>query len=172
MLRAVREAYKSTIPEAQKFSDALGVLQDRFAIFGTSAIDQFTALADALGEQFPSIGELLQGLDLKTDPQALDTLKARAQAIFDALAEGGVTTEEQAIIDAIKQILRPPMRPTRSRETPRDRLAAESARRQAILDRAETRIRLNDVTDPAEQLRIRVAALSEAFPRWRRSWAT
>ncbi|MBK6306856.1 MAG: hypothetical protein IPF47_14515 [Gemmatimonadetes bacterium] len=165
MLRAVREAYKSTIPEAQKFSDALGVLQDRFAIFGTSAIDQFTALADALGEQFPSIGELLQGLDLKTDPQALDTLKARAQAIFDALAEGGVTTEEQAIIDAIKQILEAAA--DAADEIARDaadRLAAESARRQAILDRAETRIRLNDVTDPAEQLRIRVAALSEAFP--------
>lgn len=164
-LRTLLDAFKDATPAATQFSDALDVLSDRFEIFGTSAVGQFKALGDALGEQFPTIGELLQGIDIENDPKALDTLKARAQAIFDALAEGGVTTEEQAIIDAMKQILKAAgAAADEIADAETKKIEERTKARQRILDGAENDIRLNDVTDPVEQLQIRVRALGKAFP--------
>jgi len=179
VLRALLGAFEGATPAAEAFVDALAVLADRFVIFETSARDQLAAFVGAITSDesmaenagFALLHGILEGIDLAT-AEGQDELKRRARFIFDLLAEGGVTEEEQVVIDALKRILGLAGEVADEAARAAADAAAEAARqaevarrrRQGILDGAERRIRLDDVEDPAEQLRIRLDALREAFP--------
>jgi len=184
VLRALLQAFEGATPAIAQLADALSVLSDRFEIFGTSAADQITAiLEEVAGDGLAGKSSLLKnaafgllrgltdGLDLATQEGQAE-LRARAKAIFEQLSEGGVTAEEQTVIDTIKRILGlasevadEAARAAADALAEQERLEAERKRqRQAVLDAADTGIKLNDVTDPIEQLRLRVAALAKAFP--------
>lgn len=165
VIEALTEAWKAATPAGETFVDALRVLEDRLAIFGASALERLQALGTGLADRFPSLGSLFEGLDLANDPTALNTLRERARSLFAQLAEDGVTEQEQAVIDALKKILGAADDVAReAADAALQELEDLKRRRQALLDGAELRIRLNDVTDPAEQLQIRLDALREAFP--------
>lgn len=183
VLRALLEAFEGATPAAAKLADALSVLEDRFAIFGTTAADQITALLAEVTEglsgreailknaSYGLLQGLTEGLDLATK-EGQSELRRRAQAIFESLAEGGITAEEQAVVDLLKRILGLAVDVVSEAE----RAAADAARaaeeeaarrrqgRAGVLEGAETEIGLRDIDDPVERLRVRLAAVAEAFP--------
>lgn len=164
VLRALAAAFDTSAAGGKQLVDALAVLEDQFAIFGTDALGRFAGLGKALGEQFPDISSLLEGIDISTGTGRAD-LQKRAQELFAKLAEGGVTADEQKVIDAIKRLLQAAGAVASEEATAQEaKLRAEADKRRAILAQAEAEIRANDVTDPTEQLRIRLAALTKAFP--------
>ncbi len=164
ILRLMIDAFDGATPAAETFVDALSVLDAKFRLFNTSLTQQFEETFAALAKQFPEIAGLLDGIDI-TSPEGRAALEARIQAFFTSLAADGLTEQEQAIVDALTKIFGLAQNVAdEAAKAAEDAATVEKARRQRILDNAENQIRLNDVTDPAEQLQIRVAALGKAFP--------
>lgn len=179
VLKQLAGAFDDAAGAGTVLVDAFSVLEDRFAIFATSAADQITAIlaevtsGDSIGKNagFALLQGLTDGLDLATEEGRAE-LQKRAQAIFEALSADGVTADEQAVIDILKRVLgltkdvaSEAADAASDAADAIERLAQEREKaRQAILDGAEVDIKLNDVTDPVEQLAIRIRALSTAFP--------
>ncbi len=163
-LRELLDAYKAAQDAAVKYSDALSVLGDQFEIFGATAVEEFAGVGAELAKQFPDIATLLDGLDVTTG-EGRAQLRERAKALFRQLQEGGVTEEEQAIVDAIKRMLGLANAVANDEAKQADALAKErEAKRRAVLQAAEDDIRRRDVTDPAQQLQRRLQAVLEIFP--------
>lgn len=179
VLRALLDAFEGATPAAETLVEALAVLEDRFAIFGTSAADQIEALLqqvtgdESLGKNaaFSLLDGLTAGLDLATK-EGQGALRDRAQRIFALLAEGGITEQEQSVIEILKRILglaadvsNEAVKAAADAAAEAARLADEArSRREKILADAETEIAIFDITDPVDQLRVRVKALAAAFP--------
>lgn len=179
ILKQLAGAFDDASESGEQIADAFSVLEDRFVIFGTKAADQISAIldevtsSDSIGKNagFALLEGLTEGLDLATEEGRAE-LQKRAQAIFEALSADGVTADEQAVIDILKRVLGLTKDvASEAADAASDaadaiaRLAQEREKaRQAILDGAEVDIKLNDVTDPVEQLGIRIRALSTAFP--------
>lgn len=179
VLKQLAGAFDDAAGAGSALVDAFSVLEDRFVIFGTKAADQIAAIldevtsSDSIGKNagFALLEGLTEGLDLATEEGRAE-LQKRAQAIFEALSADGVTADEQAVIDILKRVLGLTKDvASEAADAASDaadaiaRLAQEREKaRQAILDGAEVDIKLNDVTDPVEQLGIRIRALSTAFP--------
>ena len=176
VLRALLAAFEQATPAVEEYADALSVLSDRFVLFGTAAVDQIRQILETVTSD-DSIGKnaglallkgLTEGLDLATEAGQSE-LRARAQRIFEALAEGGITAEEQVVIDMLKRILGIA---GDAAKTAAD-IAADAARelkdrvdaaRKLTSDLADAAIALGDITDPLAILQIRIRALGASFP--------
>lgn len=187
VLRALLQAFEDATPAAERFVDSLSALSDRFEIFGTSLTDQISQILDEVTSD-ASIGKnagfgllkgLTDGLDLATKDGNAE-LRKRAQAIYDTLAEGGITEEEQAVIDILKRILglgaqaaddaakaaedaANNVKRTAEELAATAKKAAEDARA-AIFSLADAFLAVNDITDPVEILKVKARALAKAFP--------
>ncbi len=176
IIDAMRAAWEAANPKALEFIDALTALDDRFEIFGTSLKDRAFAFLDEITSAtslsknpgFSILGGILDGIDLATKEGNAE-LRRRGQAIYDQLAEGGITVEEQAIIDALKRIFGFGADAVADAEklaedaANRAKQAIESAR-SLIFAMTDAFLSINDITDPAEILKIRFEALKKAFP--------
>lgn len=176
ILRALAQAFADAADPAEVFIDALTALSDRFELFATSAVDQVAAIlaevtSDAsIGKNagFAILKGLTDGLDLATQA-GNNELRKRAQAIYDQLAEGGITEDEQAIVEILKRVLGLSADAAAAAAQTAEGLAAAAKRaleesRAAIFALADAFLAVHDITDPVEILRVRAAALAKAFP--------
>lgn len=169
--RALGIAFDAAAPKADVLIDALDVLTERFALFGTTALDQLDDLIAtfaAKGGGFSALEGLADGLDV-TGADGLAELRARVQALFTAIAADGISESEQPLVDALRRILGVAEEAfdEAARAAADEAAAAADAlaqRRRRVFGRAEQDIDLGDVTDPTEQLKIRARAFAEAFP--------
>lgn len=148
-LRALEPSFLSA---GERFTAAMERIGLEVELGGLDAAGRLAKVSAAFAANF---GDVFKTLDITS----LESLQAGVEGIIASLtADGQLTDEERALADALRTLLEAFQANTAA-------IDAEAARqRERILDRAELDIRLNDVTDPVEQLRIRTAALAQAFP--------
>lgn len=159
LIESIRDAAPALRSPAQKFADAIEAFGLAVELGTLTAEEKLTKAKELFATLFP---DLAAGLDTSS----AEAFRASIKSIIDGFAaDGELTDAERAQIEVLRTLLAAFEGVTDAAKTEAARLEAEAAKkRQGILDAAETDIKLNDVTDPAEQLRIRVAALSKAFP--------
>lgn len=142
---------------AEAFADALELLGIQVELGGLSAAEKIEKMKEAFRAAFGD--EFADALDF----ESVDSLKASIAALIDMFsADGELSEAEKAIVAALRQLLGAV---TSAADDEAAKAAAAAAKaRQDILDAAERRIRFEDITDPVEQLRIRLDALKEAIP--------
>ena len=164
ILQQLVAAFEATLPPIESVLEGLDLLAAQFELFGTSAADQFAATFAELLKKFPELGDLIDPADIAT-PEGRERIKRAIRDWFTKASADGLDESEQAFFDALKRLFGLVTTVGNEAETEAERLARERrAKQQAILDAAESLIKLNDVTDPIEQLRIRVGAVAQAFP--------
>ena len=176
VLKQLAGAFDDATGAGTALVDAFTVLEDRFEIFGTSVADQITAILaevtsdDSIGKNagFSLLKGLTEGLDLATEEGNAE-LRKRAQAIYDQLAEGGITESEQAIVDILKRVLGLGAQLAGDAAKTAEQLAEQAraavlAARAAIFSLADAFLAVNDITDPVEILKAKMQALLKAFP--------
>jgi hypothetical protein len=191
LIEAIRDAVPETKSASDRFAAALELLGVQLE-FGTLTLEQRLERAKlAFAQLFP---ELAASLDTSSAEAFRESIKAiidgfaadgdlsdaeRAQIeVLRALlaAFKDVTDAAEAAADAAREQAEAEEEKRRKESEEADRKAkdaadaaakAEEERRRRVLALAEAYIRANDITDPIEQLRIRLNALGDAFPALR-----
>jgi len=187
-LTKLRDAYQGATAEVQKNKDAVdslslknrfrgkdnaAELQDLLAGFAQRAKPKFDPTgggADALGgitgvdTVARDITQFVAKFNLTTKA-GVDAFRDAVKRAFDAAAVDGISGEEEKFFNALGDILDLAQGAVNDVAAQADAAAATARQaRQKILDGAETTIKVNDVTDPVAQLKLRVEAFTEAFP--------
>lgn len=106
-LRALREIQAAEAAAAAATAAAAAAMNEfsaRTRLFGLSATEALTGLVAVYTQQFARLDGLLSGIDVSAEG-GLEALRTRIRAIFDELAEGGITESEQKLVDALLAIL-------------------------------------------------------------------
>lgn len=185
VLKALEQAYAGATSEIQKNKDSIDSLSLKnrfrgndpfaelddllagFASRGRGKFDPTLGGGDALGGLTGAdpiardIAKFAQQFNLKTK-DGVDAFRDAVRKAFDTAALDGISADEERFFNGLGDILDLAQSGVEAAAT----RAANDAKtvRQRILDAAETKIEVEDITDPAEQLTIRFNALREAVP--------
>lgn len=157
------EAIRDAVPEAKSASDRFAAALEAYAVaveLGTLTVEEQLAKAKAL------FTELFPDLAAGIDTSSLEAFRASIASIIDGFAADGELSEaEQAQIAVLRQLLAAfgESSDAAASLAEQQRQAALAARA-LVFTLADAFLAANDITDPAEILRVRAAALAEAFP--------
>lgn len=157
------EAIRDAVPEAKSASDRFAAALEAYAVaveLGTLTVEEQLAKAKAL------FTELFPDLAAGIDTSSLEAFRASIASIIDGFAADGELSEaEQAQIAVLRQLLAAFGESSNAAASlaEQQRQAALAARA-LVFTLADAFLAANDITDPAEILRVRAAALAEAFP--------
>lgn len=160
-LNQLVDAYRATSDAMVDMSD---VLDEEFKLFDTSLDDQFRATFDDLVKKFPAIGDLIDPADIDT-PEGRANITKAIQERFTEPSSDDIIESEKSFFDALVQLFgivgEVGDEAAKDAEASAKQPAAVSKK---IIDDAEMYIRVHDISDPAEQLQIRLKAVARAFP--------